>query len=192
MGVLYFYDEELVDVEVEDSRGRTTTEKRKKIIQKQVKATNAYKELAKNRVRIEKATGEPKLDFFGSTEYSSEMGNKIVAEASKYLGVPYVWGGTTPSGFDCSGLVQYVLRDLGIDISRVTQTQCKEGQPVAKGDLQPGDLVFFESNGDVHHVGIYIGNGQMIHAPRTGDVVKIQDMNTEYYSSTYYCARRMY
>lgn len=192
MGVLYFYDEELVDVEVEDSRGRTTTEKRKKIIQKQVKATKAYKELAKNRVRIEKATGEPKLDFFGSTEYSSEMGNKIVAEASKYLGVPYVWGGTTPSGFDCSGLVQYVLRDLGIDISRVTQTQCKEGQPIAKGDLQPGDLVFFESNGDVHHVGIYIGNGQMIHAPRTGDVVKIQDMNTEYYSSTYYCARRMY
>ncbi len=191
MGVLYFYDEEIVDVDVKGSNGKTTTVKKKKIIQKQVKATKAYKELAQNRRIVESVSGKPTLDFISSVP-ASEMGQKIVNEASKYLGVPYVWGGTTPDGFDCSGLVQYVLNSLGIDISRVTQTQCQEGVPVAKGDLQPGDLVFFESNGDVHHVGIYIGNGQMLHAPRTGDVVRIQDMNTPYYTSTYYGARRVY
>ena len=191
MGVLYFYDEEIVEVQQKNSKGKTETVKRKKIIQKQVKATKAYKELAKNRHLVESVSGEPTLDFLASVP-ASEMGQRIVNEASKYLGVPYLWGGTTPSGFDCSGLVQYVLRDLGINISRVTQTQCKEGVPVAKGDLQPGDLVFFESNGEVHHVGIYVGNGQMLHAPHTGDVVRIKDMNTPYYTSTYYCARRVY
>ncbi len=191
MGVIYFYDEEIVEVKEKDSRGRTVTREKKKIIQKQVKATQSYKDLAKNQRRIEKTTGEPVLDMLVA-QPASAMGQAIVNEASKYLGVPYVWGGTTPDGFDCSGLVQYVLRDLGIDISRVTQTQCKEGVPVAKGDLQPGDLVFFEKNGDVHHVGIYVGNGQMLHAPRTGDVVRIVDMNTPYYTSTYYGARRVY
>ena len=191
MGVLYFYDEEIIDIQQKNSKGKTETVKRKKIIQKQVKATKAYKELAKSRKLIESVSGTPTLDFLTAVP-ASEVGQSIVNEASKYLGVPYVWGGTTPSGFDCSGLVQYVLRDLGINISRVTQTQCKEGVPVAKGDLQPGDLVFFESNGDVHHVGIYVGNGQMIHAPHTGDVVRIADMNTPYYTSTYYCARRVY
>lgn len=191
MGVLYFYDEEIVEIEKKNANGKTETVERKKIIQKQVKATKAYKELAKDRRLVESVTGNPSLDFLTSVP-ASEMGQKIVNEASKYLGVPYLWGGTTPSGFDCSGLVQYVLRDLGINISRVTQTQCKEGVPVAKGDLQPGDLVFFESNGDVHHVGIYVGNGQMLHAPHTGDVVRIADMTTPYYTSTYYCARRVY
>ena len=191
MGVLYFYDEEIVEIQNKNSKGKTETVKRKKIIQKQVKATKAYKELAKSRRLIESVSGTPTLDFLTAVP-ASEMGQRIVNEASKYLGVPYLWGGTTPSGFDCSGLVQYVLKDLGINISRVTQTQCKEGVPVAKGDLQPGDLVFFESNGDVHHVGIYVGNGQMLHAPHTGDVVRITDMNTPYYTSTYYCARRIY
>lgn len=191
MGVLYFYDEEIIEVEKKNKNGKTETVKRKKIIQKQVKATKAYKELAKDRRLVERVSGTPTLDFLTSVR-ASEMGQKIVNEASKYLGVPYVWGGEDPSGFDCSGLVQYVLRELGIDISRVTQTQCKEGVPVARGDLAPGDLVFFESNGDVHHVGIYIGNGQMLHAPHTGDVVRITDMDTPYYSSTYYCARRIY
>lgn len=186
MGVLYFYDEDIIEVE---ENGETV--KKKKIIQKQVKATQAYKELASNSRKLEKVTGEPVLDMITSVP-ASEMGQRIVNEASKYLGVPYVWGGTTPNGFDCSGLVQYVLKDLGISISRVTQTQCKEGVPVAKGDLQPGDLVFFESNGDVHHVGIYIGNGQMIHAPHTGDVVRVADLSTPYYEATYYGARRIY
>ncbi len=191
MGVLYFYDQELVEVEEKTASGKVVTTKKKKIIQKQVKATQAYKDLAKRQRRIEKVSGDPYLDILVSRP-SSGIGQDIVDEASKYLGVPYVWGGTTPDGFDCSGLVQYVLRDLGIEISRVTQTQCNEGVPVAKGDLEPGDLVFFEKNGDVHHVGIYVGDGKMLHAPRTGDVVRIADMTTPYYTSTYYGARRVY
>ena len=190
MGVMYFYDEEIIDVE-EKKNGKTVTTKKKKLIQKEVKATKAYKELAKNRRKVESIKGEPVLDFL-SVAPGSALGQQIVNEASKYLGVPYVWGGTTPSGFDCSGLVQYIMKGLGIDISRVTQTQCKEGTPVAKGDLQPGDLVFFENNGDVHHVGIYIGSGQMIHAPHTGDVVRVADMTSPYYTASYYCARRFY
>lgn len=186
LGVLYIYDEELVGVE---ENGKTVT--KKKIIRKQVKATKAYKELAAKQLHREYTTGEPVITQT-SVKASSEIGQQIVNEAAKYLGVPYVWGGTTPKGFDCSGLVQYVLKDLGIDISRVSQTQYNEGVPVSKGDLQPGDLVFFESNGDVHHVGIYAGNGMMIHAPRTGDVVRFQSIETPYYQSEYAGARRIY
>lgn len=186
LGVIYLYDEELVDVNENGS-----TVKKKKIIRKQVKATKAYKELAARQIRREYTTGEPVLTPT-TVAASSEIGQQIVNEAAKYLGTPYVWGGTTPNGFDCSGLVQYVLNNLGIDISRVSQSQFNEGVPVSKGDLQPGDLVFFESNGDVHHVGIYAGNGMMIHAPRTGDVVRFQSIETPYYQSEYAGARRIY
>lgn len=105
-------------------------------------------------------------------------GNALVETAKRYLGVPYVWGGTTPSGFDCSGLMQYVYRENGIDISRTTFTQIKEGTAVNKENLQPGDLVFFGSWEDPHHVGMYIGNGQYLHAPQTGDVVKISALDS--------------
>lgn len=126
---------------------------------------------------------------------SSEIGSKIVNEAQKYLGVPYVWGGTTPKGFDCSGFVQYVYKQIGINIPRSTTEQIKVGNSVDKSNLQPGDLVFYiGSNGsrsNPGHVGIYIGNGQMIHAPQTGDVVKISSTENEYRKNTYIGARRI-
>jgi hypothetical protein len=107
----------------------------------------------------------------------------VVADASKYLGVPYVWGGTTPNGFDCSGLVQHVYADLGISLPRTSEQQATVGQPVASlSQAQPGDLVFFPgSDGTASapgHVGIYIGNGQMIDAPHTGTSVQIQAVGT--------------
>lgn len=117
---------------------------------------------------------------------SSGYGNAAVAIASKYLNVPYVWGGTTPSGFDCSGLVQYTYRQLGVSLPRTTYEQVKSGTAVSKSQLEPGDLVFFGSASSPHHVGIYVGNGCYIHAPRTGDVVKISSLS----SRRDYCAGR--
>lgn len=111
----------------------------------------------------------------------NSTGSKIVSEAKKYLGVPYVWGGSTPAGFDCSGLVQYVFAKNGKSIPRTSQEQFKAGTAVSKNSLQAGDVVFFKgSRGSMSspgHVGIYIGNGQYIQAPQTGSVVKISDLD---------------
>lgn len=182
LGVLYFYDEEIIDVE-EDGK----TVKKKKIIQKQVKSTKAYRTLAEYQVRHEYVTGEPTL----RSAYNA-TGDAIVSEAKKYLGIPYVWGGTSPKGFDCSGLVQYVCKTLGITVDRVTYDQVYNGVKVEREDLAPGDLIFFQNSaGSIHHVGIYVGDNQFLHAPHTGDVVKISSL-TGYYSNTYYQARRVY
>jgi cell wall-associated NlpC family hydrolase/regulator of replication initiation timing len=106
--------------------------------------------------------------------------------AMRYLGVPYVWGGASPSGFDCSGLVMYVFAELGISLPHYAAAQYGFGTPVPADQLQPGDLVFFDGLG---HVGIYIGGGQMIHAPHTGDVVKISPISE--FGSGYVGARRL-
>ncbi len=108
----------------------------------------------------------------------SGAGQRIVDLASEHIGVPYVWGGEDPSGFDCSGLVQFVYAKLGIDLPRVSRDQAQVGQPVANlRDAVPGDLVAFGT--PVDHIGIYAGNGQMVVAPRTGDVVKLQQIRRE-------------
>ena len=101
------------------------------------------------------------------------MSARLIEFAKQFLGVPYVWGGTTPKGFDCSGFVQYVYKHaLGINISRTTSTQINDGREVGRNQLQPGDLVFTNSG----HVTLYIGNNQVIHAPQPGDKVKISNM----------------
>jgi len=93
--------------------------------------------------------------------------------ALQYLGVPYVWGGSTPSGFDCSGLVMYVYAQLGISLPHYTVAQWNATLPISQSQMQPGDLVFFNGLG---HVGIYIGNGQFVDAPHTGSVVRIDSL----------------
>lgn len=99
----------------------------------------------------------------------------VVSIALQYLGVPYVWGGASPAtGFDCSGLVMYVFAQVGISLPHNAAAQYGYGVPVPYDQLQPGDLVFFEGLG---HVGIYIGGGQFIHAPHTGDVVRISSLS---------------
>ncbi|MBE0429838.1 MAG: C40 family peptidase [Thermoleophilia bacterium] len=98
-------------------------------------------------------------------------GGDVVSIAMQYLGVPYVWGGASPSGFDCSGLTQYVYRQAGISLPRTAAAQQGAGTPIGYGQLAPGDLVFFGS--PAYHVGIYIGGGSMIHAPYPGTVVSI-------------------
>ena len=107
--------------------------------------------------------------------------------ALKYLGIPYQWGGASPgTGFDCSGLVMYVFAQLGVQLPHFAAGQYGYGSPVSRDQLQPGDLVFFDG---LSHVGIYIGNGQMVHAPQTGDVVKITAISD--FGSRYVGARRI-
>lgn len=109
------------------------------------------------------------------------MVNRIIATAKQYLGVPYVWGGTTPSGFDCSGFTSYVFRAVGINLPRVARDQQHVGTRISPTQVQAGDLVF---RGDpAYHVGIYIGGGLWIQAPETGDVVKISAYNPSKFAS---------
>ena len=107
----------------------------------------------------------------------SQKAKAAVAEAKKHLGTKYVWGGAAPGGFDCSGLVQYCYNKVGVSLPRTTYDQINRGKAVSRKNLQPGDLVFPHTG----HVGIYTGNGKMIHAPKTGDVVKISAI-TKFYA----------
>jgi cell wall-associated NlpC family hydrolase len=110
-----------------------------------------------------------------------------VGIAMQYLGTPYVYGGASPSGFDCSGFVMYVYAQIGVSLPHNAAAQYGAGTPVDRSQLQPGDLVFFDGLG---HVGIYVGGGSFVHAPHTGDVVKISSMSG-WYASTYVGARRL-
>ena len=111
----------------------------------------------------------------------------VVGIAMQYLGVPYVWGGASPSGFDCSGFIMYVYSKVGVSLPHNAAMQYGYGSPVSRANLQAGDIVFFNGLG---HNGIYIGGNQFIHSPHTGDVVKISTL-TGWYDYTFYGARRL-
>ncbi len=126
--------------------------------------------------------------------YQQSIAQELVNYSMNFLGVPYIWGGETPNGFDCSGFTQYVFEAYGYDLDRVAQDQMyNNGTEVSKSDLMVGDLVFFGgtyvSNETVTHVGIYIGNGQFIHAASGG--VKITNLSHDYYAARYVGARRI-
>lgn len=149
--------------------------------------------------RLGKSTGvKVSVETFHASENYTEnqtpsvSGSDIVATAKTCLGVPYVWGGESMSGFDCSGLVQYVYAQNGISINRTCTTQYKQGTYVDKNSLQPGDLVFFENTyaTGISHVGIYIGDGEFIHASSTKGVT-IAQLSNSYWTSHYYGARRI-
>ena len=111
-----------------------------------------------------------------NTSSVSVSGGSIASNAAKYIGVPYVYGGTSPSGFDCSGLIYYAAKEAGINLPRTSQAQSTLGSYVSVSDLQAGDLVFWGGVGSAYHVGIYIGGGQYLHAPAPGQSVTIQSM----------------
>jgi peptidoglycan DL-endopeptidase CwlO len=134
-------------------------------------------------------------DSSGSTSSSSSPSlpapparyGGVVGIAMQYLGTPYVYGGASPSGFDCSGFVMYVFAQIGVSLPHNAAAQYGYGTPVDRSQLQPGDLVFFNGLG---HMGIYVGGGSFIHSPHTGDVVKISSMSG-WYASSYVGARRL-
>ncbi|MBK1811365.1 C40 family peptidase [Clostridium sp. YIM B02505] len=140
-----------------------------------------------------KSTGSSKSN--GSTKASrggtSTAGGGAVSIAYQYLGRPYVFGAAGPRAFDCSGLTQYVYAKLGVGLPHYTGAQYAMGSSVSKGNLSPGDLVFFNTYGPISHVGIYIGGGDFIHAPSSGKNVTVSSLSESYYASRYAGARRI-
>jgi cell wall-associated NlpC family hydrolase len=125
----------------------------------------------------------------------SGVGAAIVAEALNYVGLPYVWGGTTPAGFDCSGFTYFVVnRVMNNGFSRDMATQLASGEPVGSDELQPGDLVFFQNTykWGLSHVGIYVGGGQFVHAGSERTGVLVSNLWDSYWGPRYYAARRLY
>ncbi len=117
---------------------------------------------------------------------------QVVDSAREYLGVPYVWGGSTPNGFDCSGLVQYVFNLHGISLPRTSKQQWTAGTEISRENLQPGDLVFFANTytTGISHLGIYIGNNQFLHASSSKGVI-ISSLSNTYWASHYHGARQI-
>lgn len=121
---------------------------------------------------------------------SSGNGSSVVATANQYIGSRYIYGGTAPSGFDCSGFTSYVYKKYGVSLNRTAAGQYSNGVAVSKGELQPGDLVMFGKSG-INHVGIYIGGGKMIHAANPSRGVTTDTINSGYYGTNYVGARRI-
>lgn len=130
-----------------------------------------------------------------ATPYQQTMGQQVVEKAKQYIGIPYLYGGTTPAGFDCSGFVQYVYAQFGVRLNRTAADQSYNGYAVSQDALMPGDILCFANAGGtgyIGHVGIYVGDGMFIHSPRTGYTICIESLNTTNYGNRIAAARRIF
>ncbi len=143
---------------------------------------------------------EPEPVYVESPEMIAEQdktlpdpGQEAIHFAQQFIGIPYRYGGSNPSGFDCSGLVQYTYRNLGIRVPRTAAEQYRIARPVSRAELRPGDVIFFRLHWHgVSHVGLYAGNGKFIHAPSTGKHVTYSDLNDPYWSKRIVKVGRFY
>ena len=127
----------------------------------------------------------------GKTFITSRQGAQVVATGKKYIGVPYVFGGTTPKGFDCSGFIQYVFNELGYSIPRLADEQYKLGRAAKVNELEPGDLVFFSTyEPSASHCGIYVGDGNFMHASSSKGI-RIDSLSNEYWRPRFIGARKI-
>lgn len=130
--------------------------------------------------------------YGSSVDAEMPLREQVVEYAKQFLGTPYVYGGSAPGGFDCSGFTSYVYKQFGYTINRVAADQASNGVAVDRSALLPGDLVFFTNGGyGIGHVGIYVGDGQIIHSPKPGDFIRYDSLDTAYYANNYVCARRI-
>lgn len=138
-------------------------------------------------------------DISGDDTYSgsstvvstTSLGQQIATYAQNYVGYSYVYGGSSPSGFDCSGFVQYIYKQFGITVNRTATAQLADGYWVSRDSLKPGDVIYFGSGSVAYHVGIYIGNNKFVHAENSDTGVVITDLSVNWYSSRYLCAHRI-
>ncbi len=157
-----------------------------------MRAESVEKKTKSNTSSSGRSVNSPAQSSAVPVSYDGTMGSRIISEAEKYIGTKYVYGGSSPSGFDCSGFVMYTMNKVGIKVNRSSRDQYKNGVAVAKADLMPGDLVFFSKGGSISHVGIYAGGGKVIHSPRPGEKVCYTTLSHMCSYSTYVGARRVY
>ena len=181
----------LASVKDEIAQLQAEEQARQAALAEQARARAQAQQLA---AQIQQDTAQSTYDeSFATPTYDANVPaaryGQVVGIALQYLGVPYVWGGASPStGFDCSGFVMYVFAQLGVSLPHHAASQFNYGTPVSRDQLAPGDLVFFDGLG---HNGIYIGGGQFVHAPHTGDVVKISSIYDSWYAATWVGGRRL-
>ena len=181
----------LASVKDEIAQLQAEEQARQAALAEQARARAQAQQLA---AQIQQDTAQSTYDeSFATPTYDANVPaaryGQVVGIALQYLGIPYVWGGASPStGFDCSGFVMYVFAQLGVSLPHHAASQFGYGTPVSRDQLAPGDLVFFDGLG---HNGIYIGGGQFVHAPHTGEVVKISSIYDSWYAATWVGGRRL-
>lgn len=145
-------------------------------------AATQAKQQAEQQAAAEKqaAAAKKKESAAAAPASLGSLGERIVSQAAAFKGVPYEWGGTTPSGFDCSGLTKYVFGKMGISLPRTAQQQYDAAQHISQSQAQPGDLVFMGGENSIYHVAIYAGGGKMWTAPETGQSVKLGNLFGDY------------
>lgn len=162
---------QLANAQAMANKYQKTVNEQNAIIKSEIAKKKAEEE-ARKKAEAAKNSGGGKYIFNGN-ETASEKSQLIIAYAKTFLGLPYIWGGKTPVGFDCSGFTAYVYNHFGYSVPTYSGDQAYVGKEVDGNDIQPGDLIVYEKKNGIGHVAIYIGGGQFIHAPQTGDVVKI-------------------